>query len=46
LETSMPRTASIILRFFSSGPYTASAPHRSTLYTGSAPQRVPGYRPD
>ena len=45
LETSMPRTASVILRFFSSGPYTATAPHRSTLYTGSAPQRVPGYRP-
>jgi hypothetical protein len=45
LETSMPRTASVILRFFSLGPYTATAPHRSTLYTGSAPQRVPGYHP-
>ena len=43
-ETSMPSTASVILRL-SLQIATATAPHRSTLYTGSAPERVPGYRP-
>jgi hypothetical protein len=42
LETSMPSTASVILRF-SLQILAATAPHRSTLYTGSAPERVPGY---
>src|SRR4030081_2784305 len=44
LETSMPSTASVILRL-SLQILAATAPHRSTLYTGSAPERVPGYRP-
>src|ERR1700730_7692417 len=39
----MPSTASVILRL-SLRILAATAPHRSTLYTGSAPERVPGYR--
>ena len=44
LETSIPSTASVILRL-SLRILAATAPHRSTLYTGSASERVPGYRP-